>query len=305
MRRAAISLWVGCLAVLAGCSGKLLDDGTPEHPGEDGGVAGVAPDAAATTQGGCDLAGGWALKMAIAVSWNGSGALLGGTGEVDLWALIDAAPGTDSLTVTLRPCGAALPDFSSILGETYGLAFPSDLFDHAPPYLPATSTTITLTGTSAASFAFPVEATVLGLQMANPESDPWPASSSSVLQVDMDRDGMPGVTALAKTGASYKSLPVAAALPSPRAEALYMALRSVASIANPFASCTRANGAATVTALDSHVLGCRLVGGGACSSSEAAFADANRTAFTVASATFQAAKLPGSGSCPDVRSAVP
>ena len=116
---------------------------------------------------------------------------------------------------------------------------------------------------------------------------------------------MPGVTALTKTGAAYKNLPLAAALQPPRAEALYMALRSVASIANPFANCTRASGAAKVTSLDSHVLGCRLAGGGACSSSEAAFADANRTVFTVTSATFQAAKLSGSGSCPDVRSAVP
>jgi hypothetical protein len=223
----------------------------------------------------------------------------------DLWALIDAAPGTDALTITLRPCGAALPDFRSILGETYGLAFPSDLFDHSPPYLPATSTTITLAGASTKTFAFPVEATLLGLRMANPESDPWPASASGIQQVDMDRDAMPGVTALAKTGAAYKSLPVALALPPPRAEALYMALRSVASITNPFASCTRASGAATVTALDSHVLGCRLAGGDACSSSQAAFADANRTAFTVTSATFQAAKLPGTSSCPDVRSAVP
>ena len=131
--RPAFALSVGWIAIVAGCGGKLLNEGTegaPALPDED---AGVATDAAIATPGGCDVSGGWALKMAIAVSWSGSGAVLGGTGEVDLWALIDAAPGTDSLTVTLRPCGAALPDFSSILGETYGLAFPSDLFDHAPP----------------------------------------------------------------------------------------------------------------------------------------------------------------------------
>jgi hypothetical protein len=289
------------LALAAGCGGKLLDESALGSTSE-GGPGLDAPPAA---QGGCDVSGGWALKMAIDVTWTGSGALLAGTGEVDLWALIEATPGTDALTVALRPCGAALPDFRSILGETYGLAFPASLFDHAPPYVPATSTTVTLAGASSPSFTFPVEATLLGLQMANPASDPWPASPSGVHQVDMDQDRMPGVTALAKTGAGYSSLPVAAALVPPRAEALYMALRSVASIANPFANCTSASGAATITALDSHVLGCRMVGGAACSATQASFADANRTVFTVASATFQAAKLPGAGTCPDVRAAVP
>jgi hypothetical protein len=297
---ARFGLLVAGMAIAVGCGGKLLDVG---------GVAlkdaGQVPDAPLAPASRCDVSGGWALKLAIDVSWNGTGPLLSGTGKVLLWALLDAQPGGDAPTVTVLPCGAEFPDFRSILGETYGLAFPAELFDRSPPYLVATSATVRLDGTSSAPLTLPVEATLLGLQMANPEADPWPASPADVHEVDMDRDGMPGVTALVKTGGTFRNLPVAAALTPARADALYMGLRSVASLTSPLANCTRASGGASVTALDSHVLGCHLVGGGECSASQAAFADANRTVFAATSATFQAAKLMGAATCPEVRAAVP
>jgi hypothetical protein len=298
---------VAGMAVAGGCAGKLLDERGVgvEDAGQLPEDAGQLPDAPLAPPGRCDVSGGWALKLAIDVSWNGTGALLSGTGTVLLWALLDAKPGGDSPTVTLLPCGAEFPDFRSILGETYGLAFPAELFDRSPPYLVATSTTVRLGGTAGAPLTLPVEATLLGLQMTNPVTDPWPASAADVQAVDMDRDKMPGVTALVKTGAAYRDLPVAAALTPARADALYMALRSVASLTSPLANCVRASGGASVTALDSHVLGCHLAAGGECSASQAAFADANRTVFTVTSANFQAAKLTGPATCPAVRAAVP
>jgi hypothetical protein len=295
-----LGLLVAGMAIAGGCGGKLLDVGGVGL--ED---AGHVPDAPLAPPSRCDVSGGWALKLVIDVSWNGTGPLLSGTGKVLLWALLDAQPGGDASTVTVLPCGAEFPDFRSILGETYGLAFPAELFDRSPPYLVATSATVRLDGTSSAPLTLPVEATLLGLQMANPEADPWPASPADVDEVDMDRDGMPGVTALVKTGGTYRNLPVAAALTPTRADALYMGLRSVASLTSPLANCTQASGGASVTALDSHVLGCHLVGGGECSASQAAFADANRTVFTTTSATFQAAKLTGAAKCPEVRAAVP
>ncbi len=298
MKSAPFGLLVAATTVAGGCGGKLL--GGSSYGPDDAALGAYAPSAPSTTST-CDVSGAWAFMLAIDVSWAGTGPLLAGTGKVFLWALLDAQPHADSLTVTLLPCGSDLPDFQSILGETYGLAFPPALFDRSPPYLVPTSTTVSA---SSASLSLPVEATLLGLQMANPVADLWPASPAGVDEVDMDRDEKPGVTSLAKTGGAHRNLPVEASLIPARADKLYMALRSVATLTSPIASCTQASGSADVT-LDSHVLGCHLAAGGECSASQASFAEGNRTVFTVSSATFQSSKLSGAGTCPAVRAALP
>jgi hypothetical protein len=298
-------LLAAAVMVACGCGGKLLGENAiaPFAP-EDAGPVAAQPGAGSSSSGStssCDASGGWAFKLVADVSWGGTGPLLGGTGTVVLWALLDAQSHTDSLTVTLLPCGSDLPDFQSILGETYGLSFPATLFDRSPPYLVPTSTTVSA---ASASFSLPVEATLLGLKMAHPATDPWSATPAGVDEVDMDVDMKPGVTALAKTESGYELLPVAAALTPARADELYMALRSVATLTSPIANCTQASGSADVT-LDSHVLGCHLAAGGECSASQAAFAEENRTVFVVSSATFQSAKLRAAGTCQQVRAALP
>ena len=54
--------------------------------------------------------------------------------QVQIWALltpIGSATGT-SIPAEILPCNIVLPDFGSIIGETYGATFPSSLFNHTP-----------------------------------------------------------------------------------------------------------------------------------------------------------------------------
>ena len=226
---------------------------------------------------------------------------------MDLWALLRATPNGESLSITLLPCGVTLPDFGSILQETYGLVLPDALFDHSPPDIPATTTTVKLTAATAVSgLTLPIEATLIGLTMPDPATDPWPSSASAVAQVDMDRDGKRGVTATAKTGGAYRGLPVALSLAPARADALYMVLRSSIGVtAASIGSCSEASGTASVSRLDSHVVGCHVQGGGDCTASESNLVDANRPVYAVGSATFKAVRVDTSATCKDVRAALP
>jgi hypothetical protein len=302
-----LSLAVGALAL--GCGGKLLETAEGDAGTVQGGPEADASPGSSSSSGGtdaCDLNGSSALKVSIDVSWAAGEALTAGSGTMDLWALLRAAPSGESLSITLLPCGVTLPDFGSILAETYGLVLPDAIFDHSPPDIPATTTTVNLTSASAGmGLMLPIETTLIGLTMPDPATDPWPSSASAVAQVDMDRDGKPGVTATAKTGGPYRGLPVAVSLAPARADALYMVLRSSVGVTASIGSCSEASGSASVSRLDSHVVGCHVQGGGDCTASQANLVDANRPVYSVGSATFRAVRVDGAATCKDVRAALP
>ena len=159
----------------------------------------------------CDMNGTWAAYTALTVSWAGNAYLAAGTGTIGQWSKsTTTALGTVSNNVLL-PCGLSVPDFSvtypttpTATTETYGTTYPNTLFDHAPPYLP----TVTVTGTLAnvqpgAQFTTPGFATLLGLTMTNPATDPWPATYQGVNEIDQDQDMKPGVTSPMKSGGPY------------------------------------------------------------------------------------------------------
>ena len=298
-----LSVVVAALAL--GCGGKLHETTGEEVDPEIDASAGASPSASGTDA--CDLNGSSALKVSIDVSWAAGEALTAGSGTMDLWALLRATPSGDSLSVTLLPCGVTLPDFGSILAETYGLVLPDALFDHSPPDVPATKTTVNLAAATAdMGLMLPVEATLIGLTMPDPATDPWPSSASAVAQVDMDKDGKPGVTAALKTGGAYRGLPVAVSLAPARADALYMVLRSSVGVSTAsIGGCSEASGIASVSKLDSHVVGCHVEGGGDCTASQSNLVDANRPVYAVGSATFRAVRVDGAATCKDVRAALP
>ena len=142
------------------------------------------------------------------------------------------------------------------------MTFPNTLFDHAPPYLPSTGGTVTLGGSSPGStYSLPVVAFLIGDSLTNPTTDAWPPVAM-VTQVDMDQDGKPGVTTPYKTGGTYQFVPLDLGK-SARSDKAYLAARLAASFSGTLSSCTGIAGNATVTHLDTHIVGCEISGGGA------------------------------------------
>ncbi len=322
-----------CITGYANCDGNPnngceTDTNTdPNHCGSCTTACGASGPSCNSGACGCNLDVNWAVKITVNVSWPATLVLQaagdgepGGTSEfIDIWALFSPAGTPSGLSVasTVEPCNIALPDFASTLGETYGVAFPASLFDHTPTsfiapvgatlnfgaYVPATSYSMT-TGV----------ATLMG--MSAPATGTWPAAATGVTSLDMDADGEPGVTALAKTGTIYADIPTSYDFINPiRADELYMAIRSdVTSLSGSLSSCTAASGATgsvVVTKMDSHILGCHVdaaSGGGDCPAGNtvagAIFVDDNRPVFVINSASFTA-KVVSSATCAAVVAAIP
>lgn len=198
--------------------------------------------------------------------------------------------------------------------ETYGVTFPNSLFDGTD--LTAVAGAINVSVSSpGATFTSPATANLIGIAFANPTTAAWPnLATAQADQVDMDVDSHPGVTATPKTGTpasgnAYANPPLALSLFFPRADSLYMALRSVMTLNGTLTSCTAASGAASIAHMDDHIIGCHVAGGGACTATQISFVDGNSPVLmprTGANApTFSAVKLTTAASCPNVRAAIP
>jgi hypothetical protein len=309
----------------SGGSDSGTDSSSSSSGGADGGGDGSssgAMDAAADadTSTTCNLSGAWALKVAVQVTWQGTTILAAGGGTVDVWALMQGTQTGDSIATTVLPCGIGLPDFDgpAIAGPPiYGVALPDSLFDGT--FLTATASSLMVSSSvPGATFTSPAEANLLGITLADPTTAAWPSlAAAQAAEVDTDMDGNPGVTALSKygngmvrtenDGGTYSSIPAIGTGIGGigTADELYMALRSVIALSGTLTTCTQASGPATVSHFDSHALGCHLVGGGNCSNSQSSFVDNNSPTFAVTSATFAAQMLTNTGTCPNVRAALP
>jgi hypothetical protein len=258
----------------------------------------------------CDLTGTWAGKLSLQVTWPSSLTLAAGSGTLGFWVIVKGTQSGNTIPVTMVPCEITIPDFqSSAAGgnEPYGLTFPNSLFDHTPSsYLPTTSATVALGGTSPGStYSVPAVAFLVGLSMTNPTTDAWPSTPEMVTQVDMDEDTKPGVTAPYKSGAPYDFVPVNLSK-SARSDEAYLASRLAASFSGTIsAGCTSISGTATVTHFDTHIVGCELSGGaGDCAQADSDFTDSNKPAYAAGSATLSLVKIPDAGTCADVRAAL-
>ncbi len=264
--------------------------------------------------GACDLSGTWGTYIDSPVTWKGTGALSAGSGHLREWLLSTRTQNGNKTVDKAVPCRIVLPDFQStpLLGEKYGTRFPNASFDKGK--VPATTLNGTLSGTTTGStFSTPNTALLLGLSMANAATATWPATSSGITSRDDDADNHPGFTVNAATGAGYSNFPVALQLPPlPRADRLYLATRTVASLSGKLTSCTQIDGSVKFAvlggtpAINSHVLGCRRVGGANCTTQERDFVDNNQPAFApAAGSVMKSVKLANNATCSDVRSALP
>jgi hypothetical protein len=272
--------------------------------------------------GTCDFNGTWGSLMTIDVAWAPQGLnvqafiLAPGSGQIKQWIKGVRVQHGDTLTDTTVVCGIALPDFketASVGGETYGVVFPNSLFDNA--YLPTFNVAATLSGLgTGATYRSTASAALLGLTMANPTTDPWPATVTTV--TDPDKDGIPGVSIAVAQGGLYADVPVGIPgffQPVIRANKLSVAIRQVTLVQGTVQDCDHISGTVTIPqiggqyAINSHVVACEIDGnGGPCttsgSSSQAAFVDNTQPVFTPSgTTTFQSARLPSNATCAAVR----
>jgi hypothetical protein len=256
----------------------------------------------------CNLTGTWALKITSPTTWTNATYIRGGSGNHVFWLRMTATQSGNSVTETMLECGRRVPDFAAtMVSETYGFSLMTSLFDHAPPYLPTSSATLTLGSTApGASVSQPLIAFLMGTTMSNPTTATWPNAASSLTQVDMDADGDPGVRVTYLSGGGYTHPRVSSSIFSTtRAANPYVASRLVFSLQGSLNSCTQASGPATVTHVDTRIFGCELEGGSNCNGSQAGFLDMNCVRYSVGSSTYTMVKIANGASCAAVRSALP
>jgi hypothetical protein len=301
------------------------------------------PDSAPDAGGSCDFNGWWANRITIDVTWQPQGLntvlIQSGSGTITQWVLGKRVQTSTALADDSVVCGIALPDFQATalgLNEVYGVRFPATLFDDG--YIPhfTVNGALTLQPTGALKYSTTPTAVLIGLTMQNPTTDPWPATpwpATMLTQDDMDMDSNPGVTVPVAQGpvematltpTTYSDIPTGPLTPLPPvalASSLYLAIRQVTTASGVVQDCDTISGVvsiqtiATKPAIDSHILGCTLVGGGSCTTgtgSQAAFLDNSQPVFTPSTTgktTFQSVRLAnsaaGGATCADVRAALP
>jgi hypothetical protein len=293
-----------------------VDAGSPE-------VAVQGSDAALDNDSspGCDFSGTWGSRLVIDVSWVPQGItgviLAPGSGQIKQWTLATRVTSAGQKTTeTTVVCGIELPDFSGTQiagGEKYGVTFPASMFDQG--ILPTFTVTGTIIGSGlGASYSTAPSAALLGLTLANATTAAWPTSITS--DVDSDQDGRPGVTAIVEQGGGYS--PVLVDPFGSRADRLYVVIRQVTEITASALDCNVLSGSVTIPkildasstakyAIDSHVIGCRLIGdGGDCAASQTSFVDTTQPVFSPSgSSTFASVRLDSGAACATVRQRLP
>jgi hypothetical protein len=251
----------------------------------------------------CDLTGSFALKLSIPATWPSTSVISSGNGTFVLWGKLQLTQSGNNLTGTVTTCDQVIPDFSAVVaGENYGVTYPTAIFTPTPP--PPLPTSGTLSGAVPGStLTIARSALMMGATMADPVGA-WP-SAASIMQLDSDADGKPGVTAPYKSGSSYRYPPVDM-VATARAQSAYIASRVVFSLNGTLTSCTQSSGSAAAQDIDTHTLGCRISGGSRdCNASEQDHLDSNAPGYKTGASTFTLLKVANSATCTDVRTALP
>ena len=281
-----------------------------------GGVAGAGgssppPDGGATPAG-CG-AGVFAVHVVMDVTWPSTTAASMGTGKIHLWnrTALDAS-GT-ALTGMLQGCGTVLPETAlSTLGRiaTGGMKILIEVPDAVweAPTMPRFAVKGMASATTPAAMVNLEWASLVGINLPDPKMA-WPDSYTGLTAAaqDADGDGKPGYVAAPRNGGGFVLPPTSVGIGglAPSAEKVFLVSRHLISLAGTRTSCDEMSGPATVSAFDSHVMGCALKGGADCSAAQTDFVDQNRMKYVVTAATFRAKKITADATCADVRRALP
>lgn len=279
-------------------------DGAVDASEEDA----APPDAAVDAGPVCSLTGTWAAQMDVQLSWPAA-LVAAGSGTLRVWGRAQVTQNGNALSVGLLPCHVQVPDFAlnPLFGqnESYGITFATAPFDRSPSPFATSDTTGTVAGAlPGGTVTLSGLSMLVGLTMANPLTDGWPAVGA-VMQADHDNNGKPAVSANYKTGGAYRNPPLNMTL-SARSDIAYIAARLAFTSSANVTSCDALNGSATVSAFDTHIVGCRVAGGTTdCSTAQRDFIDGSRPSYGAGSAVMRLERVADNATCAAVRSALP
>jgi hypothetical protein len=242
-----------------------------------------------------------AVHVVVDVAWDRSTEFAKGAGEIHFWTKASFVEHGDTATVTSRPCGCALPpaQVSSLAGG-YDVLLEIPAATWEVPSIPTFAGAATH---KAGLWNVNPGAALLGLSMED-SLGAWP-KPKALRSIDHDADGQIGITAIPRTGGTFKAPPVSLSQKS-RVDKLFLASRSVMAWTATMQGCPKTvAGTVEVSQLDVRVIGCHVSGGEDCTNSESEFLDDHRMEYEITSARFTAARISDAATCGEVRAAFP
>jgi len=264
------------------------------------------------------------------VTWAGTLATNGGTGQIYIWTLAHYTYNGSAVTGTSRTCGNLVPPLvlnaTGKMAENLPTTASVSILDLTPTTLVwdndtrTAPTSGTLGGWNVGSSLTLTPTTSLaGIAATSTFADPsaaWPTSSTSfmtsdLVNDDMDPNGNLGITAYPLDNNAMGYYLPATALQSTNpahADKLFTVSRNELSLYGTSVSCTEITGSVAVQEYDLHVIGCHDVGTPAtatCTADEWQFLDGNVTVYagaggkgTPITGTFDAKQLSADGGEP-------
>jgi len=293
-------------------SGGLGSGGVSSGGGSSGG--GTSGTGGTSSLVACNFSGTWGTYISQPVSWPAAPFVLdAGKGNIQQWTLTHEVQNGVNVDTELVPCKIFLPDLQGSIAAgfyKYGIRFPDALFDAGGTQVTDFVMHGQVSPSGDVSFTTDPFAILVGLSLDNPVTADWPAASA-IQSRDDDKDGKVGVTVIPVSGNGY-SLPPTDLLNGLSADLIYIAERTVASIAGKPVSCDEVHGTDTVVpvgtlpGINSSVIGCRNNDGSECSAQQAGFVDGIRPQFTpTGPGTLTSVRLPDNATCADVRNRFP
>jgi hypothetical protein len=254
----------------------------------------------------CDFSGTWVGKLTGAASWSGGIALASGSGTTHVWSKFEMTASGELVPGSMAICGMTMPSFAitPLMGnERYAMDLNVPLFDAEPPVALAIGGSIQVgAGFPGDDASLSDTAVVLGTTLNDPFHDAWPAVNK-IVSNDLDGDGKPGVTFNHVNDANHKYMRLDM-FGSARADRGYYASRVVFRTQGKVVSCDEMAGQAVVSRFDTHVIGCHVVGGGDCNTTQRDNLDSWRPIMQINSATYRAIKVGDHATCQMAREAL-
>ena len=274
------------------------------------GAAGAAIPPAAVSGGpavappkpaGCRERFTFAVRTSLDMTWPDAIGTLAGRGKLRAWGKVTLAPSADGVRWEEAPCGVALP-----VVTTTPLVDGIKLFNEVPtrtfdvPSMPRSSGVATWRDGMLAWDSV----TILGSRLSDPRAK-WPQRRSLML-VDHDADGRPGITALPRDGAGF-GLPPIDIGQTQHADAIYIAARIALRVSVSALGCEgAAQGSAAPLSFDYTIVGCHAVDSGECPESSINLLGNNSPEFELgANGEWSARPIAESASCLEVVAALP
>lgn len=306
-----------------GDTGGSDTGGSSTGGGDTGGSSTGGTGTAGTSTGGSDTGGTGntedcpaqasgvsANRMRVEISWPANTGLEAGSGIMQIWTLNHLDFDGTVVSGTAKSCGSLIPPFTKSAiagGGQVQTLIPDEVWD--TPGMPEFAALGEISGFNVgATITMTPVFSLVGLKMDNPKGA-WPSDPNVIDTTDPDGNGKPGILAVPRTDGNFGAPPVSlfgALDPNgPRADQLGLVTRTAFALQGTRDACTSAKGNVVVHNIDSHVVHCRIRGGGDCTAAESGFIDSNQPKFSFGNSSYVMIQMPEDATCADVRAALP